>query len=432
MKIKKENTTLIESILNEAEDVDVTDLNDASVEEIADEIQDSVEDDGLEISDQVAQSEAKEVDEFANLIYNPYGTAKPEKIEAVLQRCFEVALRQKRMGDQADFPNVLIYGQAGVGKSAIVKQFCEKHGLVMKTIKASTLSAETIRGIPYPQKNEKTRVYNQVLVTDPSWDVLNKPCVIFCDEYNRANPKAADYLLGLINEHVLPTTIEREDGSFDSEIFYPSVLFTVAAINPRTAAFKKTVEPLDAAQLGRFGAVIQQDGDTLGWANYFTDKSNRIAAGDFKKPKELKRDLKNLYSRILENPVLSDQDRAVYQGQAELARALIDNGLTWNTQDEIDSIYTAQDREGIINAYLTPRTLSMWLRMSNGTKKDFLKVINELSGLRKEDILKIKNCLANYTDKVTVGNNVFNSGPTTRTATTSAEKSLDDYISSLN
>ena len=54
------------------------------------------------------------------------------------------------------FQNVLIYGLAGFGKTAKVKQFCREHNLNLFECDAKSLDIATVGGIPYPKTDPKT------------------------------------------------------------------------------------------------------------------------------------------------------------------------------------------------------------------------------------------------------------------------------------
>lgn len=68
----------------------------------------------------IAQN-AAEAAQAAELIVDPYGTAATSKIEKALQRALRSTLR-KRSSNIDEPSNVLLYGSAGAGKTAIVRE----------------------------------------------------------------------------------------------------------------------------------------------------------------------------------------------------------------------------------------------------------------------------------------------------------------------
>ena len=207
MKIIKQPENLVEEVIVE----ETIDLKTASEDEIEDEIQAGAEEVGLEISDENAEDEADIVKNLAKIIRNPYGTARLSKVERVLQRALNNAMDNVEDGlvEIGAFPNVLIYGLAGFGKTAKVKQFCRAHKLNIFECDAKSLDIATVGGIPYPKTDPKTGEITQSPIGSRYWDGLNKPnTVLYLDELNRTNPSVRGSLLTLINEHTLPMTIE--------------------------------------------------------------------------------------------------------------------------------------------------------------------------------------------------------------------------------
>lgn len=417
MKIVK--TKLYEK-LDEVEDGAV-DMTTASSQDLQQDMEQTAEETGVEMTKAAMSQEAKDAIRYGRIIYNPYGTSNPGKLKKILQRSLDAALRKQRRGDRSNFPNILIYGQAGVGKTAIVHEFCREHNIAAIPIDASTLNPEELAGLPYAIDNKFTGEKEYASLRSPKWKALNRPCIIICDEVNRANARVVGSLYKLINEHTLPITVndltdddsDLEDDTFDysktdeQEVFYPNILFTVSVINPPSAAFKQTVTPLDAAFIGRNSAVYGQTADNNELDKYFKGYVNKLNADEFIKPKQLQRKAEDFYKSVLEDPNISNYDKLVYEGQADLMHAMLSNGLQFNTQREIDDIYLAHKNTGVTYNYLSPRTLTLFLTRSNGTKKDFLDVINNESGLNDTDKAKIRNSLATYVDSPAVGNNVF-------------------------
>ena len=174
MKIVKKIKPLLEATENEIKDPNEVlddlhmkkvegevDLSTASSDKILADIASGAADANVNIDVKEAEDEVETVEQVAKLIVNPYGTAQPQKLKKILQRSLVTALRKKSIGDSKNFPNVLIYGLAGFGKTSIVKEFCEEHNIFLFECDAKSLDSATVGGIPYPTQDQKTGEYTQ-------------------------------------------------------------------------------------------------------------------------------------------------------------------------------------------------------------------------------------------------------------------------------
>lgn len=99
---------------------------------------------------------------------------------------------------------VFLWGAPGIGKSAIVKQVAERHGMPVVDLRASLLDSTDLRGIPVVEGGKAVWCPPAFL---PQKE--DKPGILFLDELNAAPPlvQAAMYQLVLdrrIGEYVLP------------------------------------------------------------------------------------------------------------------------------------------------------------------------------------------------------------------------------------
>jgi hypothetical protein len=382
MKIIK-NKRLVEAV---TEDVEVDELDTASKDEIAADIQAGAEEADKFVDDEDAEEEAVVVKNLAQIIKNPYGTGRLSDVEKVLQRALNNAMESIEDGttEKGAFPNVLIYGLAGFGKTAKVKAFCRDHNLNLFECDAKSLDIATVGGIPYPKTDPKTGEITQSPIGSRYWDGLNKPnTVLYLDELNRTGPAVRGSLLTLINEHTLPMTIEDpKTGEIKNVKHYPNILFTVVSINPADDIFQDN-EDLDPAMISRHVSVIEQGPDIRDFLSHLT----------------------NVYTSIENNMYLKPERKVKYMGQFEIAKALLtDKGFKFDEADDVRAIYYDKTR---IGNYLNYRSFYSVLRNCDGTKKDYLEALN-FSGFSKTKVTMIKNILATYTDKVTVGNMLFN------------------------
>ena len=330
----------------------------------------------------IAQN-AAETAQAAELIVDPYGTAATSKIEKVLQKALKSTLR-KRASNIDEPSNVLLYGSAGAGKTAMVRSWCKAHNINMFDCKASSLDIATVGGIPYPTKDKNGR-YTQKPIASSYWDDLFKPnTVLFLDEFNRANSNVRGTLLSLINERELPMSTEGADGKVKNKHKFDNILFTVVAINPAGAVFDD-VESLDLAEISRFSIKSKVELD----------------------PKELLIHINRVYDEVLSNPLILDTDRAIWEGQKNLANTLLsDKTFLFDSPQDEEKIVQYNRDNGEVIGPLNYRSFFQTLLDSDGTKADYLAGLSTALFTDTRTNM-IKNILANYTDKPLKGNSVF-------------------------
>lgn len=402
MKIIKNNKRLIEDVEDEV-------LTDVSTAEIADDIQDGAEEVNVDIDEEAVEKEAKLIKNLASIIRNPYGTGRLSVVEQVLQDSLDASVISIEDGvvESGAFQNVIIYGLAGFGKTAKVKEFCKTHNLNIFECDAKSLDIATVGGIPYPKTNPKTGEVTQAPIGSLYWKNLELPnTVLYLDELNRANPSVRGTLLTLINEHTLPMYSEDpKTGEVKNVKEYPNILFTVISINPADDIFQDN-EDLDPAMISRNPAVIEQGPDIRDFLAHLT----------------------KTYMAIENNPYLMPERKVRYMGQFELAKAILTDPSFakggFDDADEVRAIYYDKSRLG---NYLNYRSFYAVLKRCDGTKKHYLRVL-ETSGFSKAKIALIKNILATYTDKVTVGNMLFNKN----TSSVRAKKAAQEVAAALD
>lgn len=133
--------------------------------------------------------------------------------------------------------NILISGEAGTGKTYMIKKASENLGLKMKYYSASTLDpyADLI-GIPVPQNDTKNVDFYRPREIDEAE-------VVFFDELNRADSKTLNTVFELIQFR-----------SINGEKL-PKLRSVMAAINPNDGNY--TVDELDMALLDRFDVYLE-------------------------------------------------------------------------------------------------------------------------------------------------------------------------------
>lgn len=136
--------------------------------------------------------------------------------------------------------NVLISGEHGTGKTAILRQAAENLGWNMKYFSTPTLDPYVdLGGLPVPREDTRTVEFFRQRNLDEAH-------VIFFDEVNRpAEAKTNNAILEIV-----------QFGTINGERL-PNLKVVVAAMNPNTEDYD--VVPLDAALRERFDMYLQSD-----------------------------------------------------------------------------------------------------------------------------------------------------------------------------
>lgn len=277
-------------------------------------------------------------------------------IESVLDRALKVAKRANRRGQRGDYPNVLLIGEAGTGKSARVRQWAAENGVNLMEVRAAGMDATDIGGAIAPNKEGDT----VVRLASTEFDKLNRPnSVLFLDEYNRAPREVRTNLLELVNSHVVPDS--REEGG---QRFLPNFLFTIAAINPPNGRYN--TDEMDDAERSRFRTVdVTFD------------------------PINLNQFLSKRFDKLADDPDNDEEERLEYIRKKAIAnRLLTSKKFSFDTPEDMD---TGRDRYGENYKPLNYRSLTLLLDQSDGTKEDVLALwpqfVNAGKKRMAEDIL---------------------------------------------
>lgn len=298
---------------------------------------------------------------------------KPDKIQGKLEKELDKALRTnlrvQRFG-AGDYDNILIVGEAGIGKTARVKQWAKKNNINLVNLPASTLDPTDLSGtITSGEPDEQGRRYAFRLPSTELNDLDKPRSVLFLDEFNRARHDVRGVLLKLIQEHVI----------YDSNVpghyrYVPNFLFTIAAINPSDMNYN--TDQLDAAELSRFRIVI------LGyeyqpWLDHFIEEQDSF-----------------LQKLDPENPEDKKEILAI-EGRKKLASTLLNpnNGFTFSSSQEIAAAGNSGSSTGQISS---PRGLTQLLNACDGTKEEFLDMWPQ--SMNRDQLPMIKRIFANYKD----------------------------------
>ena len=387
------------------EKVDLTgkDLDSMSKEDLIQMLKDAAEEDNAvpaetDEAEDAVDDFADDVFKAADLIKDPYGALNISGIDEALQVALNAALRARKAGYDADYPNVLLSGLAGFGKTAAVKQFCKDHKLNLFECDAKSLDVATVGGIPYPVK-DKNGTWKQHPVASNYWDKLSAPnTVLFLDEFNRAAPNVAGTLLGLINNHDLPMTTTT-NGKTRNVKHFDNILFTVVALNPASDVFAD-VNEFTPEKVSRNAIIYDIEPD----------------------PKELWRHLQKIYDVILQDPLLDDEVLRAYEGQKNIAEKLLnDSRFTFDNADDVRRIHRANNESGKMTNFLNYRTFVGVLMLCDGTALNY-KANLKFAKFAEDKQTMITNILTDYKDKPLKGNTVFTKAQQQATALADANK----------
>ena len=126
---------------------------------------------------------------------------------------FDKAGRVVEKGEIGYFPNILLVGQTGIGKTALIRDWAQKNDINLVDFYIPTYAAYT------PEKQKA--VVTAHLRTEGLKKALSKPrSVLFMEHYEDITPEIESALAELMDKHILP--------SGDEKIFMPELLFVIA------------------------------------------------------------------------------------------------------------------------------------------------------------------------------------------------------------
>lgn len=99
-----------------------------------------------------------------------------------------------------DEENTLVFGNKGIGKSSIVRQYAKDTGKTLLIFPLATMIPEFIGGVPYAQvSSDKKTEYFTLLLNEalaPMFKVKGKNYILFFDEINQAPTEVMNCLYG--------------------------------------------------------------------------------------------------------------------------------------------------------------------------------------------------------------------------------------------
>lgn len=286
-------------------------------------------------------------------------TQDKNQIEKVLDRSLKKALRMR--GAEEDFPNVLLIGEAGTGKTSMVMQWAKENNINLYKVNLGTAGPEAFAGIVARDPDDPR--YATRLGTNEMIKMLSKPrSVLFLDEYNRAKTEVRGAVLTLVQNHVVWDPNEES-----GEKYLDNFLFTIAAINPSGSVYKGAKE-LDPAELSRF----------------YTLAIEMV-------PSEQLRYLKKWYGKELAKEE-DAEERLALEGRLKLAETILSAPeFSYDTSKEIEENFEDPNWRP-----LNYRSFKQALDFSDGTKENFLDVWRHYCNYKKKGT--IETILSDYVD----------------------------------
>ncbi len=315
-------------------------------------------------------------------------------IERTLDRAYTRNKQAIKRGPGAKFQAVLFEGDAGVGKSNIVEQWAEEHGLTIHTIEAHTLNPEALLGIPDVHPTKKGMIMRRL--STELLEPLSKPnTVLFIDEYNRADYQTRFYFGNLAKYHTMPIPALGEEetqeifGKYgqikNGKLYFNNLIMVVGAQNPYGDVYTGT-NILDSAELERF-KLRPVIADPLAVLRYFRKKFAAEAQLDRKDGDE--------------------ESALMWEGRLGLAEALLSStNPPFRFSSYADRVNLTAENPN--TKFLSPRSLEDALIDSDGTKKDLLDVWTDHCGAHTKNM--VKTILQKYVDVKDKANDALKGG----------------------
>lgn len=304
------------------------------------------------------------------------------EIEEALDDLLEESEETSANGGHGNYPTLLIEGEAGIGKTSVVRQWCTEKGFNFFEYDLRQASPESFEGIVDSDPEDPffliRRISKELLIP------LSEPnTIMFLDEYNRARTDIRQKMLGLILNHEMSVPLPYKDfekckkfyepyGELSKKgtLYFPNLLFVVCAQNPYSVRYNGTYE-LDAAESDRM-VKLTPEVNHQSVAQYLEK-----LFGGYVKTAEEKGDTKTATKN---------------KNRIGMAKALLnDTEFFFDTVTEREKIY---DEEGSSGKTLTPRSLEAVLRACDGTVDGLLKKWDRYCNRRKKSM--VQTILGNY------------------------------------
>ena len=308
----------------------------------------------------------------------------PSHIENELDAALKTSIRALKYGRETAgaAANIMLVGQAGTGKTAIVKKWAKKRNINLVAKNASSFDKTDMGGAVAAKVDDQGKTLNQVTrLSNSEFDSLQEAgSVLFLDELNRADPEIMGSLLTLILDHKVPDTSAK--GGMKA---LPGFLFTIAAINPADEAYEGTNE-LDTAMRNRFRR-LDVTIDIPQYRKHIIDELEQALKIDEKTAKE-------------DPSEWNLEDLTASRGRLKLVKTILNSPLF--AFDDIEAEREATENQ---TTTLSPRSFSAIIRACDGTKADLLRLWPDYCNPNKLDM--IEAILTDYVDIDDKANNAL-------------------------
>ena len=121
--------------------------------------------------------------------------------------------RAVKKGEIGYFPNMLVKGQSGTGKTAVITEWAQRNEINLVTFYVPLYAAY--------EREKQNAIVSSYLRTEEFRKALSKPrSILFVEHYEDITPEIEDALAELMDAHILP--------SGDEKVFMPELLFVIA------------------------------------------------------------------------------------------------------------------------------------------------------------------------------------------------------------
>lgn len=293
------------------------------------------------------------------------------------------------------YRNLLLEGERGIGKTAVVDAWARDKHINIVNIKAQTLTTKDMQ-IPVITEDGETKKKSVKAIRTEIFKGLEKPnSVLFLDEYNTAEDEVRAVLYSLMNEHRVPDSEEP-----NGQHVFKNMLFTVAAINPANDNYGSAVHELNDAEKDRlearpvkfelesFFSYIKERFERQ-FKNAYYQYKQVIDGGESKfSATQIKRQLEVNYG------ILQIINFLIAAPTKDLQKIFVKTKLGYDDKPVLDA-------SGKVETELicTPRGFEKILIASMGDKNRLLKACKDNGFTNPASVRALEDLFAGYTDK---------------------------------
>ena len=246
-------------------------------------------------------------------------------------------LKRLKMKFDAEEP-FFIQGEAGWGKTSIIKDMAKRHKRHVITVYLDKAVATDLGGIPVPVEGEKGQA--KIVNAMPDWAAYmlehqDQKFLLFFDEMNQAAPDVMNALMPIVLENVI-CNIKYDNfmvgaaGNYENEN---------GAVNELSGPLKSRFKPI----------IIWETGDDASWKQAFTymhknwdDKLSKELINDFEEAASTFENPREIEHKILKfiEKIKKSEDKDMYDVEDYLDRleGLAKDDLTRTQEDNLKKL----------------------------------------------------------------------------------------------